>query len=77
MTDAFELPVTLVQALAQRAAQTPERVALRFLADDPQEEAVLTYRELDLRARTIAGALQARTTLETAPSCCFPAERIT
>ncbi|TDF77388.1 non-ribosomal peptide synthetase [Pseudomonas sp. H9] len=61
MTDAFELPVTLVQALAQRAAHTPERVALRFLADDPQEQAVLTYRELDLRARTIAGALQART----------------
>ncbi|MBM5461157.1 non-ribosomal peptide synthetase [Pseudomonas sp. P66] len=61
MTDAFELPVTLVQALAQRAAQTPQRVALRFLADDPQQEAVLDYRELDLRARTIAAALQART----------------
>ena len=61
MTDAFELPVTLVQALAQRAAQTPQRVALRFLADDPREEAVLTYQDLDLRARTIAAALQART----------------
>jgi acyl-CoA synthetase (AMP-forming)/AMP-acid ligase II len=72
MTDAFELPVTLVQALAQRAAQTPERVALRFLADDPQEEAVLTYRELDLRARTIAGALQARTTFGDRAILLFP-----
>ncbi|WP_342622820.1 non-ribosomal peptide synthetase [Pseudomonas alkylphenolica] len=72
MTDAFELPVTLVQALAQRAAQTPERVALRFLADDPQEAAVLTYRELDLRARTIAGALQARTTFGDRAILLFP-----
>ncbi len=72
MTDAFELPVTLVQALAQRAAQTPERVALRFLADDPQEAAVLTYRELDLRARTIAGALQARTSFGDRAILLFP-----
>ncbi|MHC6226530.1 non-ribosomal peptide synthetase [Pseudomonas sp. X10] len=60
MTDAFELPLTMVQALAQRAEQAPDRIALRFLADDPREQAVLSYRELDLRARTIAAALQAR-----------------
>ncbi|MGY3016550.1 amino acid adenylation domain-containing protein/non-ribosomal peptide synthase protein (TIGR01720 family) [Pseudomonas sp. TE6283] len=60
MTDAFELPHSLVQALAQRAAQTPERIALRFLADAPGEQAVLSYRDLDHRARTIAAALQAR-----------------
>lgn len=60
MTDAFELPLSLVQALAQRAAQTPDRIALRFLADAPHEQAVLSYRELDQRARTIAAALQAR-----------------
>ncbi|MFJ2980802.1 MULTISPECIES: non-ribosomal peptide synthetase [unclassified Pseudomonas] len=60
MTDAFELPLSLVQALAQRAAQTPDRIALRFLADAPGEQAVLSYRDLDLRARTIAAALQAR-----------------
>ncbi|MFD3212676.1 non-ribosomal peptide synthetase, partial [Pseudomonas sp. LR_7] len=35
-------------------------VALRFLADDPRDQAVLSYRELDLRARTLAAALQAR-----------------
>ena len=61
MTDAFELPVTLVQALVQRATLTPERVALRFLAEDARDQAVLSYRELDLRARGIAAALQART----------------
>ncbi|HCV39432.1 MAG TPA: non-ribosomal peptide synthetase, partial [Pseudomonas sp.] len=60
MTDAFELPLSLVQALAQRAAQTPDRIALRFLADAPGEQAVLSYRDLDARARTIAAALQAR-----------------
>ncbi|MEN8638237.1 non-ribosomal peptide synthetase [Pseudomonas sichuanensis] len=60
MTDAFELPHSLVQALAQRAEQTPERIALRFLADAPGEQAVLSYRDLDQRARTIAAALQAR-----------------
>ncbi|MDM3888926.1 non-ribosomal peptide synthetase [Pseudomonas sp. BCRC 81390] len=60
MTDAFELPLSLAQALAQRAAQTPDRIALRFLADAPGEQAVLSYRELDQRARTIAAALQAR-----------------
>ena len=60
MTDAFELPHSLVQALAQRAAQTPERIALRFLADAPGEQAVLSYRDLDQRARAIAAALQAR-----------------
>ena len=60
MTDAFELPHSLVQALAQRAAQTPERIALRFLADAPGEQAVLSYRDLDQRARTIAAALQSQ-----------------
>ncbi|AIR91418.1 non-ribosomal peptide synthase/polyketide synthase [Pseudomonas cremoricolorata] len=60
MMDAFELPLTLVQALRQRAARTPEQVALRFLADDPRDQAVLSYRDLDQRARSIAAALQAR-----------------
>jgi len=59
MTDAFELPSTLVQALQRRAALTPDRVALRFLAETQDQAVVLSYRELDQRARTIAGALQA------------------
>ncbi|MGV6396002.1 non-ribosomal peptide synthetase [Pseudomonas caspiana] len=60
MNDAFELPKTLVQALQQRAAGQPDRIALRFLAEDAREGAVLSYRQLDLRARTIAAALQAQ-----------------
>lgn len=63
MMDAFELPTTLAQALQQRAALTPERVALRFLAEDEQDNVVLSYRDLDARARTIAAALQAQATL--------------
>ena len=59
MTDAFELPSTLVQALQRRAALTPDRLALRFLAENPEQAVVLSYRELDQRARTIAAALQA------------------
>ena len=59
MMDAFELPGNLAQALQLRAAKTPDRLALRFLADDPLDAVVLSYGELDLRARTIAAALQA------------------
>ncbi|VVN03344.1 Linear gramicidin synthase subunit B [Pseudomonas fluorescens] len=58
MTNAFEIPRTLVQALQRRAALTPDRVALRFLADTADQTVVLSYRELDQRARMIAGALQ-------------------
>ncbi|KAA0944446.1 non-ribosomal peptide synthetase [Pseudomonas sp. ANT_H14] len=59
MMDAFELPRTLVQSLQHRAAQTPDQLALRFLAESAEQNVVLSYRDLDLRARTIAAALQA------------------
>ncbi|WP_141700424.1 non-ribosomal peptide synthetase, partial [Pseudomonas sp. BIOMIG1BDMA] len=59
MTDAFELPSTLAQALQRRAVLAPDQVALRFLAEDQEQNVVLSYRDLDLRARTIAAALQA------------------
>ncbi|WP_139113303.1 non-ribosomal peptide synthetase, partial [Pseudomonas sp. 34 E 7] len=59
MMDAFELPRTLVQSLQRRAAQTPDRLALRFLAESAEHSVVLSYRDLDQRARTIAAALQA------------------
>ncbi|WP_395611254.1 non-ribosomal peptide synthetase [Pseudomonas sp. B22129] len=59
MMDAFELPRTLVQSLQRRAEQTPDQVALRFLAESAEHSVVLSYRELDQRARTIAAALQA------------------
>ena len=59
MMDAFELPRTLVQSLQRRAAQTPDQVALRFLAESAEHSVVLSYRDLDERARIIAAALQA------------------
>ncbi|WP_411378981.1 non-ribosomal peptide synthetase [Pseudomonas sp. MPB26] len=59
MMDAFELPLTLVQSLQRRAAQTPDQVALRFLAESAEQSVVLSYRDLDQRARCIAAALQA------------------
>ncbi|WP_433736335.1 non-ribosomal peptide synthetase [Pseudomonas putida] len=72
MTDAFELPSTLVQALQRRAALTPDRVALRFLAETPDQAVVLSYRELDQRARTIAAALQAEAELGDRAVLLFP-----
>ncbi|MBK5304814.1 MULTISPECIES: non-ribosomal peptide synthetase [Gammaproteobacteria] len=72
MTDAFELPSTLVQALQRRAALTPDRVALRFLAETQDQAVVLSYRELDQRARTIAGALQAEASFGDRAVLLFP-----
>ncbi|MCJ8206481.1 non-ribosomal peptide synthetase [Pseudomonas sp. RGM2987] len=72
MTDAFELPSTLAHALQRRAALTPDRVALRFLADTPEQGVVLSYRDLDLRARTIAAALQAEAALGERAVLLFP-----
>ncbi|QJI28299.1 non-ribosomal peptide synthetase [Pseudomonas sp. ADAK18] len=72
MMDAFELPRTLVQSLQRRAAQTPDQVALRFLAESSEHSVVLSYRDLDLRARTIAGALQASAELGDRAVLLFP-----
>ena len=70
--DAFELPRTLVQSLQQRAEQTPDQVALRFLAESAEQSIVLSYRDLDLRARTIAAALQANAALGERAVLLFP-----
>ncbi|ROM93494.1 non-ribosomal peptide synthetase [Pseudomonas brassicacearum] len=72
MIDAFELPSTLVQALQRRAALTPDRIALRFLAETPEQAVVLSYRDLDLRARTIASALQTEARLGDRAVLLFP-----
>nr|WP_314561314.1 non-ribosomal peptide synthetase [uncultured Pseudomonas sp.] len=72
MMDAFELPQTLVQSLQRRAAQTPDQVALRFLAESAEHSVVLSYRDLDLRARSIAAALQANADLGDRAVLLFP-----
>lgn len=48
----------MVELLSRRARQHPERRAYTFLSDGELEEDHLTYRDLDLRARTIAALLQ-------------------
>ncbi len=72
MMDAFELPRTLVQSLQRRAAQTPDQVALRFLAESAEHNVVLSYRDLDQRARSIAAALQANAALGDRAVLLFP-----
>src|SRR6185369_13837543 len=51
--------LSLVELLQQRAASAPECVAYRFLGDGETGESLVTYGELDLRARAIGAALQA------------------
>ncbi|MGE1156633.1 non-ribosomal peptide synthetase [Pseudomonas kitaguniensis] len=72
MMDAFELPRTLVQSLQRRAAQTPDQLALRFLAETAEHTVLLSYRDLDQRARTIAAALQANAALGDRAVLLFP-----
>ena len=58
MTDTFQRPVSMADALMTRAAAEPDRLALRFLGSDGEE--VLSYRQLDGRVRVIAAALAQR-----------------
>ncbi|CRM81135.1 Linear gramicidin synthase subunit B [Pseudomonas sp. 35 E 8] len=52
--------------------QTPDQVALRFLAESAEHGVVLSYRDLDLRARSIAAALQANADLGDRAVLLFP-----
>ncbi|HEV2521761.1 MAG TPA: SDR family NAD(P)-dependent oxidoreductase [Candidatus Acidoferrales bacterium] len=47
----------LAQLFRARAAEHGPRIAFRFLADGETEDSCVTYAELDLRARAIAGSL--------------------
>lgn len=51
---------TLCEVLRWRAEHQPDRTAYVFLRDGGSSESVLTYRDLDVRARAIAGYLQSR-----------------
>ena len=50
----------LLDILLDRVQKTPDAQAFVFLEDGENREAVLTYAELDRRARSIAGELQKR-----------------
>jgi acyl-CoA synthetase (AMP-forming)/AMP-acid ligase II len=49
---------TLIDLLRDRAEDQPDRLAFRFLLDGEQEEATLTYGELDQRARAVGAWLR-------------------
>ncbi len=51
---------TLLDVLRWRAEHQPDQTAYVFLRDRVTDDAVLTYGELDRRARSIAGILQGR-----------------
>jgi len=54
-------PVSLIDILRWRSKNQPYRLAYRFLVDGEYDEVVLTYEELDRRARSIAALLQSST----------------
>jgi acyl-CoA synthetase (AMP-forming)/AMP-acid ligase II len=49
---------TLVHLIGQRASDQPDHLAYRYMDDGAGKEHWLSYRELDARARAIAGSLQ-------------------
>ena len=49
---------SLVDILRWRAKNQPDRLAYRFLIDGESDEVLLTYKDLDRRARSIAALLQ-------------------
>jgi len=53
-----EMPTSLVDILQWRSINEPNRLAYRFLSDGEQDEKLLSYSELDRRARSIGALLQ-------------------
>jgi len=51
-------PTSLVDILRYRAKAQPNQLAYRYLVDGEYDEVVITYEELDRRARSIAALLQ-------------------
>jgi len=58
VVDATVESSTLVEILRQRAGRQPERRAYTFLVDGDEQEAHLTYAELDRQARAVAALLR-------------------
>ena len=52
------LPASLVDMLRYRAEEQPNQLAYRYLVDGEFDEVVMTYEDLDRRARSIAALLQ-------------------
>ncbi len=60
MATIFERPTSLAHALVRHAARQPEAPALRFLDGHSDEGVVLSYGQLDARARAMAAVLSER-----------------
>ncbi|MCO8170249.1 non-ribosomal peptide synthase/polyketide synthase [Pseudomonas sp. 21LCFQ02] len=60
MANFFERPISLAHALMRHAASRGDEPALRFLDGHSEEGLVLSYRQLDARAQTIAAVLAQR-----------------
>ncbi len=60
-------PRTIPELLSLRAAQRPHTVAYRYLGNDDEEVDSITYRELEIQSRALAGTLQA---------CAAPMDRV-
>ena len=52
------MPTSLVDILQWRAKNQPNQLAYRFLKDGEYDEVILTYEDLDRRARSIGALLQ-------------------
>lgn len=66
-------PTSLVDILQWRSANQPEQLAFRFLKDGEEEEELLSYQELDERARSVAALLQASASRGDRALLLFPA----
>lgn len=57
----IDVQTSLVDILSWRAKHQPHRLSYRFLIDGEKEEVSITYRGLDLKARSIGATLQTYT----------------
>lgn len=57
----IDFQTSLVDILSWRANHQPHKLAYRFLIDAENEEVSITYKELDLKARSIGSTLQTHT----------------
>lgn len=66
-------PTSLVDILQWRSVNQPERLAFRFLKDGEGEEELLSYRQLDEQAKSVAALLQAAVSRGDRALLLFPA----
>ena len=57
----IDFQTSLVDILSWRANHQPHKLSYRFLLDGENEEVSMTYKELDLKARSIGSTLQTHT----------------